>query len=111
MDGKAVLSCMIPAPRAHGSKITTIEGIHRGDLLHPLQVAFVTEGGVHCGYCTPGLLMSGAMLLEERNHPSPDDVKQAIAGNLCRCTGYYNILAAFEKAADPDFQSTIPYQP
>ena len=99
MDGKAVNACMVLAVQADGKKIITIEGLSTGDRLHPLQEAFIEEGAVQCGFCTPGMILSAKALLDEAKQPSEEEIREALSGNLCRCTGYVKIIKAIQKAA------------
>jgi aerobic carbon-monoxide dehydrogenase small subunit len=99
LDGKAVNACLVLAVKADGKKITTIEGLSSGGKLHPLQEAFVEEGAVQCGFCTPGMILSAKSLLDEKPNPSEEEIREALSGNLCRCTGYVKIVKAIKKAS------------
>jgi len=100
LDGKPVNSCSYLALQAEGSDVTTVEGLAKGDELSPLQTAFLEHGGVQCGFCTPGMLISATVLLEETPEPTADEVRIALSGNLCRCTGYDGIVKAVLAVAD-----------
>ena len=99
IDGEPKLSCLVLALECEGKAIETVEGLARGAQLHPLQAAFADLGGAQCGYCTPGILMTAKALLEREKNPSRARIKEAISGNLCRCTGYQQIFEAVEEAA------------
>jgi carbon-monoxide dehydrogenase small subunit len=99
VDGRPVLSCLALAAEAGGREIETVEGLQRGNELHPLQAAFADLGAAQCGYCTPGILMAAKALLADRPDPDRETIRQALAGNLCRCTGYHKIVEAVEWAA------------
>jgi len=99
LDGKPVLSCLVLGVECEGRSVQTIEGLARGPDLHPLQAAFADCGGSQCGYCTPGVIMTAKALLEQNPNPSREEIKAATAGNLCRCTGYNQIVESIEQAA------------
>lgn len=98
LDGRPVKSCTVFAVQADGREITTVEGMKQNGELHPVQEAFKSHHGLQCGFCTPGMMLVGASLLEENPNPSDDEVRWAISGNICRCTGYMNIVSAIQAA-------------
>ena len=100
LDGKMISSCLVLAVRADGEEIDTIEGVANGDQLHPVQQAFIDNGGFQCGACTPGQIMAAKSLLEENPTPTEEDIKRWMMGNLCRCTGYYQIIDSIKDAAE-----------
>lgn len=100
LDGQAVNSCLVLALDAEGKKIETIEGVAKGDQLHPIQEAFVNKGAVQCGFCTPGMVMTTKAFLGKNPDPTEEEIKVAISGNFCRCTGYVRIVEAIRAAAD-----------
>jgi carbon-monoxide dehydrogenase small subunit len=99
LDGTPVCACLVAAGQAEGRAVRTVEGLAGGDALHPIQQAFLAAGAVQCGFCTPGLIVAVHDLLERNPHPSDPDIREALAGNLCRCTGYEHIVAAVRTAA------------
>ena len=99
LDGKAVNSCLVLAIQANGSEVLTIEGLAEKGKLHPLQQAFVDKGAIQCGFCTPGMILSAKALLEEKPNPTELEIRTALSGNLCRCTGYQKIVEAIDEAA------------
>ena len=99
MDGKTVNSCLVLAAEADGKQINTIEGLANGDKLHPVQEAFIEQGGLQCGFCTPGMIMSAKALLDENPSPDEEEIRKGIAGNFCRCTGYTKIIESVKAAA------------
>jgi aerobic-type carbon monoxide dehydrogenase small subunit (CoxS/CutS family) len=99
LGGRAVRSCVTPVAGAAGAPVTTIEGLAQGGRLHPLQQAFLDEGALQCGYCTPGMIMAGVALLSATPSPSPDEIVRAMQGNVCRCGTYPRIVAAVQRAA------------
>ncbi len=100
LDGTPVKSCTVLAVQADGREVTTVEGLVQGGKLHPVQEGFWQEHGLQCGYCTPGMMLTSVALLKENNDPSELEIRQAISGNLCRCTGYVNIIKAVQHAAE-----------
>jgi aerobic carbon-monoxide dehydrogenase small subunit len=100
LNGRAVKSCTILAVQANGAEITTVEGLARAGTLHPVQEGFREKHGLQCGFCTPGMVMVATYLLQTNPHPSDEDIKHALEGNLCRCTGYVNIVKAIRWAAE-----------
>ena len=99
MDGKVVKACTVLAVQADGRELLTVEGLSRGGKLHPVQEAFLAKHGLQCGFCTPGMLMSAYALLQENRHPTEEEIRKGISGNICRCTGYAQIVESVQKAA------------
>jgi carbon-monoxide dehydrogenase small subunit len=99
LNGESVKSCTMLAVQADGRSLTTVEGLEKDGALHPIQEGFMQEHGLQCGYCTPGMMLASAALLEKTPHPDEDQIRRAISGNLCRCTGYVNIVKAVQHAA------------
>jgi carbon-monoxide dehydrogenase small subunit len=99
MEGKTVNSCLVPALEADNKEIITIEGLSEGETLHPIQEAFVSHSGMQCGFCTPGMIMSAKALLDSNPDPSEEEIREGIAGNFCRCTGYTKIIESISAAA------------
>jgi carbon-monoxide dehydrogenase small subunit len=109
MDGRAIKSCNILAMQAEGSRVTTIEGVAKADgTLHPMQEAFRQNHGLQCGYCTPGMVMSAIDLVKNSPNPSEDEIREKLDGNLCRCTGYHNIVKAIKAAAKDPASAVLP---
>ena len=100
LDGKSVKSCTVLAVQADGCEVTTVEGLANGDNLHPVQEGFWEKHGLQCGFCTPGMIMSAVALLEDNPNPSEEEIRNGLSGNVCRCTGYHNIVLAIQYAAD-----------
>ncbi len=100
LDGEPVNACLLYAAKLQGRAVLTMEGLAQGEVLHPLQEAFLEEGAVQCGYCTPGMLLSSKALLDRLPHPTVPDIEEALSGNLCRCTGYAKIVKAVQRAAE-----------
>jgi len=100
LDGQPVKSCTVLAVQAHGREVMTVEGLEQGGKLHPVQQGFTEKHGLQCGYCTPGMLMTSCALLRRNKNPSEHEIREAISGNLCRCTGYVNIVEAVRLAAE-----------
>ena len=96
LDGMPVNACLVLAPKVEGRRVETVEGLGSRDSLHPLQKSFIDHGAIQCGFCTPGILMSSKALLEKNSNPSREEIKEAISGHLCRCTGYHQIIEAIE---------------
>ena len=100
VDGRPMASCLLPAMRAQGREVTTVEGLSRGDDLHPIQEAFLEAGAVQCGFCTPGMILSAKALLDRNHSPAEEEIREGMSGNICRCTGYVQIQEAVVLAAE-----------
>jgi aerobic carbon-monoxide dehydrogenase small subunit len=108
LDGVPVKSCTVFAVQTDGRELTTVEGLRRDGALHPIQEAFKEEHGLQCGFCTPGMMLTSAALLEENPDPSEEEIRWALSGNICRCTGYQNIVKAVQRAANHDWSERAP---